>query len=151
MLEVGDKAPDLAARSLDGKEIRLSDLKGKMVLVYFYPKDDTPGCTVEACGLRDNMASLANSGAEVIGVSTDDWDSHKKFQQKYELPFALASDKDAKIAQDYGVGKNLVGMLNRTSFLVGPDGKIVEVWPKVNASEHTQEVMDAVQRHTVKA
>jgi peroxiredoxin Q/BCP len=154
MLEIGELAPDLEGRFLDGTVQHLSDLRGKLVLVYFYPRDDTPGCTTEACGLRDNIGDLAESGAEVIGVSTDSWESHQKFQEKYKLTFALASDQDTSIAKAYGVSTKIAGVipsLGRTSFLVGPDGRIVEVWPKVDASVHAQEVLEAVQRHAVKA
>ena len=153
MLEAGDVAPDLTARFRDGREIRLSDLRGRLVVLYFYPKDDTPGCTTEACGLRDHMAEIADAGTDVIGVSTDSYESHRKFQEKYDLPFALASDRDMTIARAYGVGKMaaVLPVLNRSTFLIGADGKIAEVWPKVSAGRHAQEVLDAIGRHAVKA
>ena len=136
LLSVGDHAPEVVARRRDGSDLRLSDLRGRHVLVYFYPRDDTPGCTIEACLMNDNLAALAESGADVIGVSTDSWESHNRFTEKYGLEFALSSDRDNRIRKAYGVGR-MLGVLpvaQRVSFLVGPDGSIVQVWPHVNAS-----------------
>ena len=149
MLAVGDVAPDFEARRPDGSPVRLADLRGRMVLVYFYPKDDTPGCTAEACSLNDNLGDLAGSGAEVIGVSVDSWESHQRFQERYGLGFALASDQDRSIGQAYGVGR-MMGVLpvaRRQSFLVGPDGRVVETWPSVKPKNHAAEVLEAVRRH----
>ena len=153
MIEPGKKAPAFSLKDQSGKTHRLSDYEGRPVVLYFYPKDDTPGCTTEACGLRDNMEEIAKSGTDVMGVSTDSYESHRKFQEKYDLPFALASDREMKIAHAYGVGKMaaILPVLNRSTFLIGADGKIAEVWPKVNASQHAQDVLDAIRRHAVKA
>lgn len=148
LLNVGDEAPDITARRRDGSSLRLSDLRGRHVLVYFYPKDDTPGCTAEARALNDNLSALTESGADVIGVSTDSWDSHQRFAEKYGLEFALASDADHSIREAYGVGR-MMGVLpvtQRVSFLVGPDGRIVHVWPQVKAAAHAAEVLAEVRR-----
>ena len=150
LLGIGDPAPDVTARRRDGSTVKLSDLRGRHVLVYFYPKDDTPGCTAEACGLNDNLTSLTESGADVIGVSTDSWESHQRFANKYGLEFALASDSDSSIRKAYGVGK-MLGILpvtQRVSFLVGPDGTVVQVWPSVKAADHAAEVLAEVQRRS---
>ena len=150
LLEVGNDAPDITARRRDGSALTLSSLRGRHVLVYFYPKDDTPGCTAEACGLNDNLTALTESGADVIGVSTDSWESHTWFAEKYGLEFALASDRDSSVRKAYGVGK-MLGILpavQRVSFLVGPDGRIAHVWPHVNASRHAAEVLAEVRRRS---
>ena len=146
MLDVGAEAPDLEARRPDGSPVRLSQLRGRHVLVYFYPKDDTPGCTAEACALNDSLGDLGRSGAEVIGVSFDSWESHQRFQERYGLGFALASDRDHRIADAYGVGR-MLGVLplpRRSSFLVGPQGQIERVWPNVSPRNHAEEVLQAV-------
>ncbi len=149
LLDVGDQAPEVVGRRRDGSELRLSSLRGRQVLVYFYPKDDTPGCTAEACSLNDNLAALTESGADVIGVSTDSWESHDRFAEKYELNFALASDADHGVRKVYGVGKmmGVLPVVQRVSFLVGPDGRVTHVWPQVDAARHAAEVLDEVQRH----
>lgn len=150
LLGIGDQAPDVTARRRDGTTLQLSSLRGRYVLVYFYPKDDTPGCTAEARALNDNLSALTESGADVIGVSTDSWDSHQRFAKKYGLEFALASDADHSIREAYGVGK-MMGVLpvtQRVSFLVGPDGRIAHVWPQVKAAAHAAEVLDEVRRRT---
>lgn len=144
LLSVGDDAPDIEARRRDGTALHLSSLRGRRVLVYFYPKDDTPGCTAEACGFRDNLSALTESGADVIGVSTDSWESHERFASKYGLEFALASDQDSTVRKAYGVGKTLGVFTERVSFLVGPDGHIEQVWPKVKAADHPAEVLAEV-------
>jgi peroxiredoxin Q/BCP len=151
LLEVGDEAPDISARRRDGTPLTLASLRGRRVLVYFYPKDDTPGCTAEACGLNDNLTALTDSGADVIGVSTDSWDSHARFAEKYGLEFALASDGDQAIRKAYGVGRmmGILPVVQRVSFLVGPDGRIEQVWPHVNASRHPAEVLEEVRRRSV--
>jgi peroxiredoxin Q/BCP len=148
LLNVGDQAPDITARRRDGSTLTLSSLRGRHVLVYFYPKDDTPGCTAEACGLNDNLSELTESGADVIGVSTDSWESHQRFSEKYGLEFALASDSDQAIRKAYGVGKmmGILPVVQRVSFLVGPDGRIEHVWPQVNAARHAAEVLEEVRR-----
>jgi peroxiredoxin Q/BCP len=148
LLAVGDKAPDISARRRDGSTLTLSSLRGRRVLVYFYPKDDTPGRTAEACSLNDNLAALTDSGADVIGVSTDSWESHARFVDKYGLEFALASDRDSSIRKAYGVGRlfSILPVTQRVSFLVGPDGRIEHVWPQVNAARHAAEVLEEVRR-----
>lgn len=150
LLSIGDSAPDIEARRRDGTTLRLSSLRGRHVLVYFYPRDDTPGCTAEACGLNDNLSALTESGADVIGVSTDSWESHQRFAEKYGLEFALASDRDNTIRRAYGVGK-MLGILpssQRVSFLVDGDGCIAHVWPQVTAAAHPAEVLAEVRRRS---
>ena len=146
LLPVGASAPDFEARRLDGSSVRLSDLRGRFVLVYFYPKDMTPGCTTEACSLNEGLDELSGSGAEVIGVSFDTWQSHQRFQAKHNLRFPLAADDDKKIAAAYGVRK-MLGILpvaSRVSFLVDPQGRIAQVWPRVRPGAHAREVLEAV-------
>ena len=149
LLQVGDPAPEIEARRRDGSVVRLSQLRDRHVLVYFYPKDDTPGCTTEACTLDDSLEDLAGAGADVIGVSTDSWESHSRFQEKYGLKFALAADCDREIASAYGVGRTLgiLPLSQRVSFLVGPRGTVVQVWPSVKAAGHAAEVLAAVRSH----
>lgn len=146
LLAPGDPAPDIEARQADGTPLRLADLRGRYVLVYFYPRDDTPGCTTEACTLNDNLQDLAGAGADVIGVSTDSWQSHARFQARHGLRFALAADPDRATARAYGVGRALMvlPMLSRVSFLVGPDGTVARVWPAVQPARHAAEVLAAV-------
>jgi thioredoxin-dependent peroxiredoxin len=148
LLAIGDQAPEITARRRDGSELTLSSLRGRQVLVYFYPKDDTPGCTAEARGLNDNLAALTESGADVIGVSTDSWDAHHRFAEKHGLEFALASDSDHAIRKAYGVGRMLgaLPVVQRVSFLVGRDGRIAHVWPRVNAARHAADVLEKVRR-----
>ena len=153
MLQPGDEAPDFEARRRDGSAVRLSALHCRFVLVYFYPKDNTPGCTAEACSLNDHLGDLGSSGAEVIGVSVDSQEAHQRFQERHGLGFALASDKDRAISGAYGVGRMLgiLPMARRSSFLVGPDGRVVETWPSVSPREHAEEVLVAVRRHRAAA
>jgi thioredoxin-dependent peroxiredoxin len=153
LLTTGAAAPDISARRRDGTTLTLSSLRGRFVLVYFYPKDDTPGCTAEASALNDNLAELAESGADVIGVSTDSWESHQRFSEKYGLEFALASDSDHQIRRAYGVGKmmGVLPVVQRVSFLVGPDGRIAHVWPHVSPARHAAEVLAEVRRHAERA
>ena len=147
-LKAGDKAPDFTAKDQNGKTVSLADFKGKTVILYFYPKDDTPGCTAEACDFRDNYQSLIGKGFEVIGVSTDDEKSHKKFETKYSLPFPLVADADKKIVEQYGVwveknmyGKKYMGTA-RTTFLIDPTGIITKVIDKVDTQNSSQQVID---------
>ena len=149
MLKEGVKAPDFTAKDQNGNKVKLSDLKGRKVVLYFYPKDDTPGCTKQACSLRDSYVVFTEKGIKVLGVSTDDEKSHQKFISKYELPFDLLADTDKKIVEKYGVwgeksmyGKKYMGTLRKT-FLIGEDGKIVKIFDKVNVSEHADEVLKA--------
>lgn len=149
MLEEGDKAPDFNAKDQDGNEIKLADFQGKKVVLYFYPKDDTPGCTKEACSFRDANDVYAEKEIKVLGVSTDDEASHRKFISKFNLPFTLLADTDKKIVNDYGVygEKNMYGRkymgVNRKTFLIDEQGKIKKIFNKVNVSEHADEVLKA--------
>jgi len=149
-LKAGDKAPDFTAKDQNGKEISLSQFKGTQVILYFYPKDDTPGCTAEACDFRDNYQSLQGKGFQVIGVSTDDEKSHKKFETKYSLPFPLIADADKQIVEAYGVwveknmyGKKYMGTA-RTTFIIDADGVISKIIDKVDTKNSSQQVLDLV-------
>jgi len=149
-LKEGDKAPDFSADTGGGGRASLSEFKGKNVVLYFYPKDDTPGCTKEACAFRDAYDKFRKKGAVVLGVSTDPVKSHDKFTEKFKLPFTLLSDPDKKIVQDYGVwgeksfmGRKYMGT-HRMTFLIGPDGRIKKIWPKVKPDEHAEEVLAAL-------
>jgi len=146
-LKTGTPAPDFSLPDQNGKTHALSDYKGKWLVVYFYPKDDTPGCTLEACNFRDNHSALAKLGAEVVGVSTDPVASHKKFEEKYELNFALLADENQEMVNAYDVwglkkfmGKEYEGT-SRVSFIIDPDGKIAKIYEKVKAAEHGEEVL----------
>ena len=150
-LKEGDLAPGFTANDQNGKSVSLSDYQGKNVILYFYPKDDTPGCTTESCNFRDNYQSLLNRGFEVIGVSVDDEKSHLKFVSKYQLPFTLISDVDKKIVESYGVWveKNLYGRTYmgtaRKTFIIDGDGKIRKIIDKVDTKNSSQQVLDMVQ------
>lgn len=146
-LKAGDAAPDFTAATTGGGRLSLADLQGKNVVLYFYPRDDTPGCTKEACAFRDRFADFNKAGAVVLGVSTDPVKSHDKFAAKYKLPFTLLADEDKKIVTAYGVwgeksfmGRKYLGT-HRVTFLIGPDGRIRKIWPKVKPDEHTAEVL----------
>ncbi|MDB6015606.1 MAG: peroxiredoxin [Pedosphaera sp.] len=149
-LKVGDKAPAFTVATNGGGKISLADYKGQNVILYFYPKDDTPGCTKEACAFRDYFADFKKKGAVVFGVSTDPVKSHDKFVEKFKLPFTLLADEDKKIVADYGVwgeksfmGRKYMGT-HRVTFLIGPDGKIKKIWPTVKPEEHAAEVLAAI-------
>ena len=149
-LKAGDKAPDFNSKDQNGEEVSLANFKGKTVILYFYPKDDTPGCTAEACDFRDNYQSLIGKGYEVVGVSTDDSKSHKKFETKYSLPFPLIADEDKSINEAYGVwaeknnyGKKYMGTV-RTTFIIDADGIIKQVIEKVDTKNASQQVLDLV-------
>lgn len=150
-LQEGDKAPDFTAKDQNGKTVSLSDFKGKTVILYFYPKDDTPGCTAEACDFRDNYQSLVGKGFEVIGVSTDDEKSHKKFETKYNLPFPLIADESKEIVEAYGVWgeKNMYGKVYmgtmRTTFIIDAGGIIQKIIDKVDTKAASQQVLDILQ------
>ncbi len=144
LLAVGDVAPDFSATTKTGERITLSSLKGQPVVVYFYPKDETPGCTKEACAFRDAWNKFTAAHVGLVGVSRDTEESHREFVKKHELPFPLAADGDGKISQSYGVPSTL-GMSARVTFLVGSDGRVVKVWPKVDPGVHADEVLAAVQ------
>lgn len=140
LLKEGDPAPPLVATAANGAKVDLAELKGKHVVVYFYPKDDTPGCTKEACAFRDAWSKLEKGNVQVIGVSVDDNESHKKFAEKHSLPFPLVADPDKKICKAFGVPVTM-GFASRVSFLIGPDGKIKKVYPKVDPAVHASEIL----------
>ena len=149
-LKEGDKAPEFSALTNGGHKVSLADFKGKNVILYFYPKDDTPGCTKEACAFRDGFADFARQKAVVLGVSIDSPKSHRKFVEKFKLPFTLLADEDKKIVEAYGVwgqksfmGRKYMGT-HRVTFLIGPDGRIKKIWPKVKPEEHADEVLAAL-------
>ncbi len=146
-LNIGDKAPNFKGKNQDGKTIQLSDYKGKKLVLYFYPKDNTPGCTDEACNLRDNFGALRKAGFEILGVSSDDEKAHTKFIKKLTLPFDLIADTDKVIHEAYGVwgekqmfGKKYMGTL-RTTFIIDDKGKIEDIIHKVNTKEHTSQII----------
>jgi peroxiredoxin Q/BCP len=150
LLSVGDKAPAFKTTDQDGKPVALSDYKGKKIVLYFYPKDDTPGCTKEACNFRDAWPKLRRKKVEVLGVSVDDAKSHRKFADKFSLPFTLLADTDKKIVNDYGVwgekslyGRKFMGT-NRVTYLIDEKGKVAAVWPKVKVDDHVDEVIEAI-------
>ena len=147
MVEVGKVAPDFTLPDQDGKQHKLSEYKGKKVVLYFYPKDDTPGCTTEACNFRDDESMYKKKGAIVLGVSVDDIKSHKKFADKYELPFTLLSDPDKKVVEKYEVwkekkfmGRKYMGVF-RTTFLIDSAGVIEKIFEDVKPSEHSAELL----------
>lgn len=141
-LSIGDLAPDFEALDQNGKTIKISERKGKIVVLYFYPKDFTPGCTTEACNFRDNYNEFTKRGIDVIGVSLDSETTHKKFADKLGLPFILASDKNKEISRKYGV----LGLASakRVTFIIDKEGKIAYVFPKVSPKEHAKEVLDKI-------
>jgi peroxiredoxin Q/BCP len=149
-LAEGDKAPGFKTRDQNGNVVSLKDFLGKKVVLYFYPEDDTPTCTIEACNLRDNYSSLKKAGLVVLGVSPDDKDKHKKFEKKYSLPFTLLEDPDKKIIDAYGVWgeKNLYGRkymgLYRTTFLIDEKGKIIKIFKKPKSKIHSEEILKAL-------
>lgn len=147
-LKEGDKAPAFTANDQNGKPVSLGDFAGKKVILYFYPKDDTPGCTAEACSFRDNYQSLQQKGFEIIGVSTDDEKSHTKFVSKFQLPFTLIADTDKKIVEAYSVwgeksmyGKKYMGTTRKT-FVINNDGTIAKIIDKVDTQNSSQQVLD---------
>src|SRR6185436_17839836 len=149
-LKEGDLAPDFTAETSGGGKISLSELKGKNVILYFYPKDDTPGCTKEACAFRDDFAAFKKKGAVILGVNADSVKAHDKFVKKFELPFPLLADEDKKIVEAYGVwgqksfmGRKYMG-IHRVTFLIGPDQRIKKIWPTVKPEEHAEEVLAAL-------
>ena len=147
MLAEGDKAPDFKLKDHEGKEVKMGDLKGKKVVIYFYPKDFTSGCTQESCDFRDKSAEFKDT--IILGVSSDTVDSHEGFRHKYNLPFRLLSDPDHAVQDKYGAwgeksmyGKKYMGTV-RSTILIGPDGKIKRLWPKVRVDGHVDEVLEA--------
>jgi peroxiredoxin Q/BCP len=150
MVEEGKPAPDFELKSDSGETVKLSDLRGKQVVLYFYPKDDTPGCTTQACGIRDAYGEFEQEGAVVLGVSPDDERSHVKFKQKYELPFALLADVDHSVAEDYGVwveksyaGKKYLGVA-RSTFVIAEDGTIKRAMHDVKPDSHADDVLETL-------
>ena len=148
--EPGDRAPAFSLSADDGQVVSSESLMGKRYVIYFYPKDDTPGCTTQACGLRDNFRRVTGTGTEVFGVSPDSVKSHAKFRAKYDLPYRLLADEGHQMADDYGVWveKNMMGKtymgVERTSFIVAPDGRVEHVLPRVKAAEHVDLLMGAL-------
>ena len=150
-LNVGDPAPDFRLPSTEGREISLKEFRGKKnVVLYFYPKDDTPGCTKEACSFRDERPKFDKKGAVILGVSFDDLKSHAKFVEKYKLPFTLLSDADKTIATAYGVykeksmyGRTYMG-IERSTFVIGKDGTIVQIYRKVKVDDHSKEILEVL-------
>ena len=150
MLDVGDKAPAFSLEDQSGKTVKLSDFKGRKVVVYFYPKDDTPGCTREACAFRDEHSALQKAGAVVLGISPDSGPSHAKFAGKYKISFPLLADTDHSVSEKFGAwgektlyGRKFMGII-RSTFLVDEAGKVARVWPKVKVDGHVDQVLEAV-------
>ncbi len=147
MIQEGTKAPTFTLPNATGEKHALEDFKGKTVILYFYPKDDTPGCTQEACDFRDNHSRFKKKGVEILGVSPDNEVSHQKFSSKYHLPFILLSDKEAKVSKEYGVykqksmyGKTYMG-IERTTFIIDAEGKIQKIYPKVKVNGHIEDIL----------
>jgi peroxiredoxin Q/BCP len=146
-LNINDTAPDFTLQDENGKEVSLNSLRGKIVVLYFYPRSDTPGCTVEACSFRDTYTQIQKTGAVLLGVSPDTPKAQKKFQEKFHLPFSLLADADKKVSEAYGVvqeknmyGKKVMGIA-RTTFIIAPNGKIQHIFPKVKPEGHAVEVL----------
>ncbi len=150
MLKQGDRIPEFTLKQTDGTSVKSSAWKGQRVVLYFYPKDDTPGCTKEACSIRDSYTKLGKQGIIVYGISPDNVESHQKFSAKYKLPFPLLSDPDHKVAERFGVWveKNMYGKksmgIARTTFVIGEDGKVAEVIAKVNTETHAEQLLEAL-------
>lgn len=150
ILNEGDKAPTFSTKDSEGKSVKLSDYKGQRLILYFYPRDNTPGCIKEACSFRDEFSQLKKLGLRVVGISGDSEASHKKFIAKFDLPFTLLMDEDHAIAKAYGsygektfMGRRFLG-IHRTTFVIGADGKIEKIFRKVKAEGHAKQVIDAV-------
>lgn len=147
-LKIGDNAPEINAKDQNGNQLSLKDFEGKKVILYFYPKDNTPGCTAESCNLRDYNSELNEKGFEIVGVSADDEKKHQKFIEKYELPFPLIADTDKKVINDYGVwgpkkfmGKEYDG-IHRTTFVISEDRKIEKIFEKVKTKAHAEQILE---------
>ena len=143
-LKIGDKAPEFNLPDAKGEIVNLASFKGNWVVLYFYPKDDTPGCTKEACSFRDDLHKLEKLGAKVVGISVDGTSSHAKFAEKYHLPFPLLADKDGKVADSYGALTNLfvLKLAKRYTYLINPKGNIAKIYQSVDTSRHSQEIID---------
>jgi peroxiredoxin Q/BCP len=144
VVEEGKPAPDFELESDSGDTVKLSDLRGKPVVLYFYPKDDTPGCTRQACGIRDAWGEFQRAGAEVFGISADDQASHERFKSKYELPFTLLADPKRKLGEPYGVGQEGKRSYERSTFVIDADGNVVRIMRRVNPDRHADEVLAAL-------
>ena len=152
MISVGEKAPPINLKDTDGRTVKLSDFKGKRVVLYFYPRDLTPGCTQEACGFQADVSKIARKNAVVVGVSTDDEKTHQRFREKYDLSFTLLCDIDHKLAEAYGVWqeKNMYGRktmgVKRSTFIIDENGRIAYIFGKVKTAEHSKEVLDTLDK-----
>jgi peroxiredoxin Q/BCP len=152
VISVGDKTPPINLKDTDGRTVKLSDFKGKRVVLYFYPRDLTPGCTQEACGFQADVSKLARKNAVVIGVSTDDEKTHQRFREKYDLSFTLLCDTDHKLAEAYGVWqeKNMYGRktwgVKRSTFIIDENGRLAHIFGKVSPGEHSKEVLDTLEK-----
>ena len=150
MLKPGNKIPEFTLKQTDGTSVKSSEWEGQRIVLYFYPKDDTPGCTKEACSIRDSYTKLGQQGITVYGISPDNVESHQKFSAKYKLPFPLLSDPDHKVAERFGVWveKNMYGKksmgIARTTFVIGKDGKVAEVIAKVNTEAHAEQLLEVL-------
>jgi thioredoxin-dependent peroxiredoxin len=145
LLAPGDAAPDFTARDAAGANLKLSDVKGRLAVVYFYPKDETPGCTKQACAFRDNFAKFERAGVTVFGVSRDSEASHGEFRARHELPFALVADESGAVQSAYGVPSKLPGLAQRVTFLIDAEGKVARVWPEVDPVLNVSEVLQAAE------
>lgn len=155
-MEIHDKVINFTLQNQDDQTVHLTDFAGKPVVLFFYPKADTPGCTIEACGFRDTFTKLQKAGAIVLGISRDTPKAQKKFQEKYGLPYPLLADVDEKVCNQFDVlreknmyGKKVIG-IERTTFLIGPDQRLLKVFPKVKPEGHAEEVLEAIRDHTKK-
>jgi thioredoxin-dependent peroxiredoxin len=141
MLAEGDPAPDFTLGSDSGEEVTLSSFRGKPVVLYFYPKDDTPGCTRQACGIRDAWGEFQRAGAEVLGISADSQASHERFKEKYSLPFTLLADPEHLLAEPYGVGKEGKRSYERSTFVIDPEGNVAKIMRRVSPDSHADDVL----------
>jgi len=144
VVEEGQPAPDFELESDSGETVKLSDLRGKPVVLYFYPKDDTPGCTRQACGIRDAWAEFKRAGAEVFGVSADTQALHERFKSKYSLPFRLLADPEHKLGEPYGVAREGKSSYERSTFVIGADGNVAKIMRRVNPDQHADQVLEAL-------
>ena len=152
-MEVHDKVANFSLQNQDEQTVQLTDFAGKLVVLFFYPKADTPGCTIEACGFRDTFTKLQKAGAIVLGISRDTPKAQKKFQEKYSLPYPLLADVDEKVCNQFDVlreknmyGRKVIG-IERTTFLIGPDQRLLKVFPKVKPEGHAEEVLEAIREN----
>ncbi|HWF65930.1 MAG TPA: thioredoxin-dependent thiol peroxidase [Acidobacteriaceae bacterium] len=152
-MEVHDKVASFTLQNQDEETVQLKDFSGKPVVLFFYPRADTPGCTIEACGFRDTFAKLQKAGAVVLGISRDTPKAQKKFQEKYDLPYPLLADVDEKVCKQFDVlreknmyGKKVIG-IERTTFLIGPDQRLLKIFPKVKPEGHAEEVLEAIREY----